>query len=73
MAQQPEIESPEEDPSTMLREGELARRWDVSQRTLQRLRTDGQGPAFIRIGGAIRYQMADVLAYDSLRRVGEIR
>jgi predicted site-specific integrase-resolvase len=52
----------------MLRERELASRWDVSQRTLQRWRAEGFGPAYIYIGGAIRYLMDDVLSFEAARR-----
>lgn len=58
-------------PTELLRERELAARWRTSRRTLQRWRAEGHGPAFIQIGGAIRYRLADVLAYEERRRVGE--
>lgn len=51
-----------------LREPDLARRWHVSQRTLQRWRAEGLGPAYIRIGGAIRYRFADVLDFEARHR-----
>ncbi|MEX2519631.1 MAG: helix-turn-helix domain-containing protein [Paracoccaceae bacterium] len=51
-----------------LREHELARRWRKSTRSLQRWRVDGTGPAFVRIGGSIRYRLDDVLAYESAAR-----
>lgn len=60
-------------PHAMLRERELAERWRTSQRTLQRWRAEGRGPAFLRIGDAIRYPMADILAYEARRRGGEGR
>lgn len=47
-----------------LRERDLASRWKMSQRTLQRWRAEGSGPHHIRIGGSIRYRMADVLDYE---------
>lgn len=54
----------------MLREDELAARWRVSQRTLQRWRGEGYGPAFILIGGSIRYRMADILGFEERMRRG---
>ena len=51
-------------PQSHLRERELAQRWTMSQRTLQRWRKEGFGPAYILIGGTIRYRMADVLDYE---------
>lgn len=53
-----------------LREKELAERWKVSLRTLQRWRAEGSGPAYISIGGTIRYLMEDVRAYEDARRHG---
>ena len=47
-----------------LKERELALRWGMSQRTLQRWRAAGFGPTYIRIGGTIRYRVADILAYE---------
>lgn len=51
-----------------LRERDLARRWRKSPRSLQRWRVDGTGPAFVRIGGSIRYRLDDVLAYEAAAR-----
>lgn len=47
-----------------LRERELADRWKTSRRTLQRWRAEGYGPAYVLIGGAIRYRFADVLDFE---------
>ena len=44
---------------------DLADRWRLSPRTLEKWRSLGVGPAFIRVGGAIRYRMEDVLAYEA--------
>jgi hypothetical protein len=52
----------------MLRESELADRWRVSTRTLQRWRAENFGPRFTRIGGSIRYVVADVLDYELRHR-----
>ena len=52
----------------LLRERELAARWKLSTRTLQRWRIDGSGPAYILIGGAIRYRMEDILDFEDRRR-----
>lgn len=54
-----------------LTETELAKRWDVTPRTLQNWRADGNGPAFISIGkNTIRYRLEDVLAYEEARKSG---
>ncbi len=52
----------------MLRERELAEHWKTSLRTLQRWRADGTGPAFLKIGGAIRYRLCDVEAFEDRHR-----
>lgn len=65
------IEEPT-DQFTFLRERELARRWRTSQRTLQRWRADGYGPAYVIIGGAIRYRFSDICDFErTMSRGGE--
>ena len=55
-----------------LTETDLANRWDVTPRTLQRWRRTGDGPAFIRIGErSIFYREEDVLAYEEASVVGK--
>ena len=62
-----------EDGTTLLRESALAERWNLSTRTLQRNRSEGLGPPFIRLFGSIRYRLADVIAYEEshMRNSGE--
>lgn len=45
-------------------QAELARRWRVSVRTLDRRRAAGTGPAWLRLNGRILYPIEDVLAYE---------
>ncbi len=47
--------------------GELATRWNISRRTLERWRGLGRGPAFIKVGGSVRYRLDDIEAYESNR------
>jgi hypothetical protein len=47
---------------------ELARRWRVSPRTLERWRWLGQGPAFLKIGGRVAYRLLDVETYEAAQR-----
>ena len=47
-----------------LTQKELARRWTISHRTLERWRWTGKGPAFMKIGGRIIYRLEDVLAHE---------
>lgn len=53
---------------SLLTERALAERWRKSIRTLQRWRAVGYGPAYIRIGGSVRYGFADVLAFEARQR-----
>ena len=47
---------------TCLNQTELAARWSISARTLERWRWTGEGPAFLKIGGRVVYRLEDVLA-----------
>jgi hypothetical protein len=48
-----------------LNQVQLARRWSLSPRTLERWRWLKKGPPFMRIGGAIRYRVGDVEAFEA--------
>lgn len=52
---------------THLNQVELAARWNISPRTLERWRWTGEGPAFVKIGGRVVYRLADVDAYEAGR------
>lgn len=47
-----------------LSQKELARRWNISHRTLERWRSIGQGPAFLKLGGRVLYRLADIEAFE---------
>lgn len=47
---------------------ELAKRWRLTTRTLERWRAEPYGPAWHRIGDKVLYLMADVLAYEDRHR-----
>ena len=49
--------------------GDLAEEWATSTRTLARLRADGDGPAYHRFGGQIRYARSDVDEWAASCRV----
>lgn len=53
-----------DDAPDCLTQRDLATRWKVSGRTLERWRADLYGPAWIAIGGQVRYRMSDVLAWE---------
>jgi hypothetical protein len=50
---------------SLLHQIELARRWRISPRTLERWRWLGQGPAYLKLGGSVAYRLEDVLAYEA--------
>lgn len=52
-----------------LREDELAIRWGISPRTLEKWRADDRGPAYHRIGATILYSPGDILDYEAKKRV----
>ena len=53
-----------------LNQRHLADRWDVSEATLERWRTEGIGPVFMKLQGRVLYRVEDVEAFetDSLRK-----
>ena len=53
-----------------LNQRQLAARWDVSEATLERWRTEGIGPVFMKLQGRVLYRVEDVEAFetDSLRK-----
>jgi predicted site-specific integrase-resolvase len=51
-----------------LKQRELADRWNISPRTLERWRWVGEGPQFIKIGGRVVYRLEDVEAYERNQR-----
>lgn len=48
----------------MLSEIELANRWGISPKTLQRWRSEQRGPAYIKLSKCVRYHIENVLAYE---------
>ena len=50
--------------NTFLTDKELAARWNISVRTVQKWRVTGQGPRFRKLGTAVRYALPDVEAYE---------
>lgn len=47
-----------------LRQKDLAERWHVSPRTLERWRWIGAGPKFLKVEGRVIYRLEDVEAYE---------
>jgi hypothetical protein len=48
-----------------LNQSELARRWKISPRTLERWRWEGFGPRHMKIGGRILYRLVDIHTYEN--------
>lgn len=44
---------------------ELAARWRISPRTLERWRWIGDGPRFVKLGGRVIYRLCDIEAYEN--------
>ena len=53
---------------THLNQAELARRWKVSERSLERYRSEGVGPIFTKIVGRIIYSLDDIKSYEEASR-----
>jgi hypothetical protein len=50
-----------------LNQRDLARRWSMSPRTLERWRWMNEGPPYLKIGGRVVYRVADVEAFEAGR------
>ena len=48
-----------------LHQVELARRWKMSPRTLERWRWQGQGPRHMKLGGRVVYRLEDIEAFEN--------
>lgn len=53
-----------------LNQRQLADRWNISEATLERWRTEGIGPVFLKLQGRVLYRVEDVEAFEaeSLRK-----
>jgi hypothetical protein len=56
--------------STRLNQNDLANRWNISPRTLERWRWLKLGPPYLKLGGRVAYRLEDIEAYEAeqLRR-----
>ena len=50
-----------------LNQNDLALRWNVSPRTLERWRWLGQGPLFLKLGGRVAYRLEDIHAFEEAK------
>ena len=46
---------------------DLARRWAISPRTLERWRWTGEGPRYIKLVGRVVYRLEDVETFENAR------
>jgi hypothetical protein len=58
-------DAPSWPPRVFLTEEDLAARWQVSIRVLQKWRGKGGGPRFHKFGAAVRYAMSDIENFES--------
>jgi hypothetical protein len=64
-------EIPQSQDRVFLREFELAARWRLSVRSLQRRRAERLGPPHMRVGRSILYRLDDIVAFeDRMSRAG---
>ena len=50
---------------------QLADRWNISPRTLERWRWICEGPPYLKIGGRVVYRLDDIERYESEHLHGE--
>lgn len=53
--------------TTHLHQVDLARRWKLSPRTLERWRWTGEGPLFVKLGGRVVYRLEDIEAFEAVQ------
>jgi hypothetical protein len=56
--------SPTSPDDRLLSPDDIAARWQIRLSSLANMRSRGRGPAFLKIGGRIRYRWSDVAAYE---------
>lgn len=58
-----------DDPEACLTQRQLAARWSMSPRSLERWRRERYGLPWLIIGGSVRYKLADVVSFERAHRV----
>lgn len=48
----------------VLNENELAQRWGLSPKTLQRWRTEGRGPRYLKLSKRVSYPLESVIDFE---------
>jgi Helix-turn-helix domain len=54
-----------------LTQADLAQRWRLSERTLEKWRSTKRGPPFVKVGSRVIYRIEDVEAYEAAQLRGE--
>ncbi len=49
----------------VLNENELAQRWGVSPKTLQRWRSEGRGPRYLKLSKRVSYPLEAILDFEN--------
>jgi hypothetical protein len=52
-------------------QGELADRWKISDRSLERRRYEDRPPAYVKIGSSVRYELKEIERCERVWSVGE--
>lgn len=53
----------------LLTDAQLAERWQLSRGTLANQRSQGRGPAYLKIAGRVRYRRSDIETYEQASMV----
>jgi len=48
----------------LMSQSQLAERWRLSESTIERWRTEGKGPVFLKLRGQVRYRYEDIQAFE---------
>jgi hypothetical protein len=48
----------------LLTDAQLTVRWQLSRGTLANQRSQGRGPAYLKLAGRVRYRLSDIEAYE---------
>jgi len=61
------LQNPQEEAAMKIRhltQLELAERWRISEATLERWRSEGLGPQYLKLHGRVLYRLVDIEAYE---------
>lgn len=50
--------------NTYLTQNQLAARWQVAESTLERWRSEGIGPIYLKMLGCVRYRIPDITEFE---------